>query len=166
MEQLREIHGDKYDYSEFEYKGTMQRAKVICPIHGAWFPIVNTHLYGKCGCPECGKRNNYTENEFGEWLASVYSGEIRKNDRTVLWDEQTRAYKEIDFFLPELRLAIEFNGEYWHDKRERDNPGYHKRKQELCEQHGLRLINVSFGEWKENRGRVEEAVLISINNTQ
>jgi len=46
------IHGDKYDYSLVEYKGSNIKIKIICPNHGIFEQIANNHL-NKVGCKDC-----------------------------------------------------------------------------------------------------------------
>lgn len=49
----KSIHGNRYDYSLVEYKGSRINVNIICPIHGVFtqLPIVHTHQ--KSGCPKC-----------------------------------------------------------------------------------------------------------------
>lgn len=51
------IHKNKYDYSKVVYKGIYNPVLIICPIHGEFTQIPNTHLSGK-GCPKCGIETN------------------------------------------------------------------------------------------------------------
>tara|TARA_R110002020_G_scaffold37283_1_gene112743 strand:- start:918 stop:1325 length:408 start_codon:yes stop_codon:yes gene_type:complete len=46
------IHGDKYDYSLSEYKGTACKVTIICKKHGNFNQEVGSHFKGS-GCPEC-----------------------------------------------------------------------------------------------------------------
>lgn len=48
------IHGDKYDYSEVEYKNCKKQVKIICKIHGEFFPTPDNHINAKSGCKKCG----------------------------------------------------------------------------------------------------------------
>ena len=52
----REIHGNKYDYSETLYKGMKSRLSVICPKHGCFDQSAQGHLSG-LGCPWCAGKN-------------------------------------------------------------------------------------------------------------
>lgn len=54
IRKAKEVHGDKYDYSKVEYKGNKVKVCIICPIHGEFWQIPNTHLLGG-GCKECAK---------------------------------------------------------------------------------------------------------------
>ncbi len=47
------VHGNKYDYSEVEYKGAFIQVKIICPVHGPFMQQPTNHLSGR-GCPKCG----------------------------------------------------------------------------------------------------------------
>jgi hypothetical protein len=51
--QCKERHGDKYDYSLFEYKGWNVPTKIICPIHGIFEQTPYKHKTQN-GCPICG----------------------------------------------------------------------------------------------------------------
>ncbi len=53
FERLVEVHGDKYDYSLFEYTGIENKIKVICKIHGIFEPTYLNHYHGKTGCFSC-----------------------------------------------------------------------------------------------------------------
>jgi hypothetical protein len=48
------VHGDKYDYSQFEYKGAITPGVIICSIHGEFEQSPNGHYRGN-GCQKCGK---------------------------------------------------------------------------------------------------------------
>lgn len=47
------VHKNKYDYSLVEYKNIFTPVKIICPIHGEFVQIPNSHLNGS-GCSICG----------------------------------------------------------------------------------------------------------------
>ena len=47
-----EVHGDKYDYSLVGYNDINEKVTIICPKHGEFTQIANSHLRGQ-GCPKC-----------------------------------------------------------------------------------------------------------------
>ena len=63
------------------------------------------------------------------FVKSIYSGEVKLNDRALL-----HPY-EIDIFLPELRVGIEFDGMYWHSAASGASQDALEFKTELCKQH-------------------------------
>ena len=49
---FKKVHGDKYDYSQFEFKGVPRHITVICPTHGPFSILIHNHLKGR-GCRDC-----------------------------------------------------------------------------------------------------------------
>ena len=57
------------------------------------------------------------------------------NDRKIM-----QGY-ELDIYIPEKRVAIEINGDYWHSSLFKDKK-YHQNKTIECAKNGIRLIHV------------------------
>ena len=55
IRRARATHGDRYDYSQAEYKGWNEKVTVICPEHGPFYPLAGNHMT-RSGCPKCGRR--------------------------------------------------------------------------------------------------------------
>lgn len=57
---------------------------------------------------------------------------------------------ELDIYIPEKKLAIEYNGVYYHcdDVLDKD---YHITKTILCEKLGIRLIHIFENEWRDHK---------------
>ena len=45
IEKAKKIHGDKYDYSLVEYKGTYNKVKILCSMHGDGYDSINNVAY-------------------------------------------------------------------------------------------------------------------------
>ena len=56
--------------------------------------------------------------------------------------------QELDIVINEQKLAIEFNGSYWHDVNH-VFPDYHLNKVIKCNQLGYRLIHIWEDEWTD-----------------
>lgn len=57
INELKKIHGEKYDYSKLEYTGLNKTIVFICEIHGEQKKIAKKHLNGT-GCTKCGRRQS------------------------------------------------------------------------------------------------------------
>ena len=57
----KEVHGDKFDYSEVNYVNRITKVKIICPKHGEFFQRPREHLRGN-GCTTCGTEKNTLRN--------------------------------------------------------------------------------------------------------
>lgn len=53
IEDVKKIHGNKYDYSKVKYCGYYEYITIICPKHGEFKQRASTHIQGS-GCPKCG----------------------------------------------------------------------------------------------------------------
>lgn len=86
------------------------------------------------------------------------------NDNYTLFDNTTGKYKQLDFYLPDYKLAIECNGCLYH----RTNiysapskpPSYHLHKTDLCEESGIRLIQV-WEDWVMNKPEIMRSMLLN-----
>lgn len=73
-------------------------------------------------------------------------GEVLNNYRKLI------SPYELDIYIPEKRVAIEFNGTYWHNDENKPKD-YHFKKSILCEEKGVRLIHIWEYEWENKRQR-------------
>jgi hypothetical protein len=96
------------------------------------------------------------ELELLDYIKSIYQGVVIANDRSVI------APKELDIYLPELNLAFEFNGVYWHSTANGTGNDYHYLKTQACTNAGVRLVHVFENQWLDNndliRTRIAELV--------
>ena len=51
---IKEIHGDKYDLSNFIYTNSKSKFILNCKLHGVWNTTLGQITRGQ-GCPKCGK---------------------------------------------------------------------------------------------------------------
>lgn len=64
IEKAKQVHGEKYDYSQTIYYGMKKKVKIICPEHGAFEQVAYDHLRG-FKCKNCKyKEDRLTLDEF------------------------------------------------------------------------------------------------------
>lgn len=73
------------------------------------------------------------------------------NDRTLINPF------ELDIYIPEKRLAIEYCGLFWHSELHKDKH-YHADKRERCEEKDIRLVTLFQNEWVHNKGIVKDKI--------
>ena len=54
IENAKNIHGDKYDYSKVIYNNIQTKIIITCKDHGDFTQQPNNHISNKQGCPKCG----------------------------------------------------------------------------------------------------------------
>lgn len=89
---VKEVHGDKYDYSKVEYKGYDKKVCVICPKHGEFWVKAGNHLVLGRGCPKCAFERNIaarkvTKEEFLERAREMH-GDKYEYDLSTFIDTQ------------------------------------------------------------------------------
>ncbi len=55
IERALAVHGDRYDYSEADYRGATVPVVVICRQHGSFSTSPTRHINTASGCPACGQ---------------------------------------------------------------------------------------------------------------
>jgi very-short-patch-repair endonuclease len=53
IDKIKDVHGNKYDYSLVEYINMKTKVKIICPEHGIFKQSLKMHIHRKQGCPFC-----------------------------------------------------------------------------------------------------------------
>jgi len=122
---------------------------IVCP-HGHEFEIQLQYLHirlkrNEVLCKVCNpvKTGNFShkEKELLQFITDNYNGKIISNDRTAIKP------LELDIYLPELNLAFEYNGLFWHNELNKPN-NYHKEKTEMCEKNEIHLIQIWEDDWE------------------
>ena len=85
------------------------------------------------------KCSSTQEIEILEWVQQWYPS--AHSTRSII------SPKEIDIYIPELKLGIEYCGLYWHNEISGKERKYHKEKLDLCNEKGIRLIMIFEDEW-------------------
>jgi hypothetical protein len=52
LDDVKKVHGDRYDYSRVEYKGNLELIEIGCKDHGYFWQLAGVHIGGS-GCPHC-----------------------------------------------------------------------------------------------------------------
>ena len=85
---------------------------------------------------------------------------VRTNDRTII------SPLELDIFIPELSIAIECCGLYWHSENSANRTrNYHSNKFKKCQEQNIKLITIFDDEWINDQDKVKQR-LIHILQTQ
>ncbi|MBR4316776.1 MAG: hypothetical protein IKP65_07450 [Alphaproteobacteria bacterium] len=96
--------------------------------------------------------HSYFEKEILEFIKSIYDGEVISNDRSFI------APYELDIYIPEKKIAIEFDGLFWHNEKSGKDKNYHLNKTELCEKKDVQLIHIFEDEWLEKKDIIKSII--------
>jgi mannose/fructose/N-acetylgalactosamine-specific phosphotransferase system component IIB len=114
-------------------------------------------------CRYCERNPDYEktskpEKEISEFITSLDIS-VENNVRHVI------PPKELDIYIPEKQLAVEFNGLYWHSDAVIEDKNRTKRKHIDCDESDIRLITIFEDEWLYKREIVESKLrnLLGVN---
>jgi very-short-patch-repair endonuclease len=120
---------------DIDYATSRTLTQIVCTKHGNFESTLGQLHYKKC--PKCKTRGvSKQETDVFNWL-SQYIPDLRQSDRTII-----KPY-ELDIVSDKLKIAIEYNGEYWH----RHSEHRHKLKTKLALQSGYNLLHIPEARW-------------------
>lgn len=152
IEKARLVHGDIYQYDKVSYgRNNRIPVTITCKKHGDFIQTPMDHLQG-CGCSDCIEVVNTSagESEVKDFIESL--GVSCHKDRSVLDG------KEIDIYIPSHKLAIEYNGLFWHSEQRIDKYA-HRDKTILAESKGVRLIHIYEDDWLYKKDVVKNMLM-------
>lgn len=153
IDEIKErLSATNFELIESSYTKTRGNISAICKTCGT---VRNSkyRLFFKWGCSVCNNTGtSQAESDVEAWVRSLGFSTEKKN----LPNNKTKP-KEIDVFIPQKNIGIEYCGLYWHCEnsphpRERS---YHKDKMKAANSIGIRLITIFEDEWKERSNQVQ-----------
>lgn len=77
--------------------------------------------------------------------------EIQENTQRII------SPYELDIYIPEHKLAIEYCGLYWHSDKFKENY-YHRNKMQACRAQNIRLLTIFEDEWRDKEDIVKAKI--------
>jgi len=131
-------------------KSVSKKVWWICKKGHEWQATVNSRRYG-VGCPICARD---TQTSFSEQVIFFYVKKVflKAENRAVLNN------CEVDIYIPELMLGIEYDGYFWHKNKQIED----SRKSIKLQKSGIRLVRIREQKEKENisinEGNIETTI--------
>lgn len=102
INKANEVHNFKYDYSKLQYTASNKKVSIICPLHGEFKQLSNSHILGY-GCSKCGfeyvgniNSNNPTGWTYSEWIKTSKTSKNFDSFKVYIlkcWNEEEEFYK-------------------------------------------------------------------------
>lgn len=160
---LRSLGRTKFphvDYTAAECESSSDTVTLRCKIHNRTYTqkVADHTVSVKGGCPSCAAIDSAAEVELFRYIEALMKGvEVQHGNRTAILGEKGR-YLELDIYIPEKKIAVEFNGVLYHSDKYEKQAGEakikHLRKTTLCAEQGIKLIHVYEDEWADRRSAV------------
>jgi len=147
LRQVKKVHGTFYSYKRVSLNGCKNKITIGCPVHGDFLQSSNAHLRGQ-GCPKC--KTSKGETKVRMWL--------EKNNIKYISQHRFELFKRssYDFYLPNLNICIEYDGEYhFHayprvggDEGLRIRQERDRKKDQFCIENGIKLLRIAYWDFK------------------
>lgn len=157
----------KYKFISFDLNKN-KKIEIKCFNCGEIFNIENYNFYFRANnnyeiCTKCnpvGSNYNISQQEIQllNFIKENYSGDIIENSRSII------PPYEVDIYLPEIKLAIEFNGLYWHSEINKEKE-YHFNKTNIAEEKEIQLLHIWEDDWVLKNNIVKSMLNNKFNNT-
>jgi len=85
---------------------------------------------------------------------------VKRQDRSII------EHYELDIYLPDYRLAIEYNGNYWHSELKKKDAKYHQAKTLAALDKNIRLIHIFEYEWIKKKDLITRYLLSLVNKKE
>jgi hypothetical protein len=128
-------------------------------IHQGYFKkrlLENSDICLLCNPVLSGKSKR--EIEVYNFIKENYKEEIILNSKNII-------SKEVDIYLPHLKLAFEFNGLYWHSELHKEK-AYHLNKTKECLDASIQLIHIWEDDWDFKKEIVKSMILNKLGKTK
>lgn len=147
------VHNGRYKYESVEYTGSTAKVTINCDIHGTFDQTPNMHVNESQGCPRCaGVGPSKGQLEVAEFL--------KAHTRVVVGHKIGR--KELDIYLPECGLAVEYHGLIWHSSLYQKDVTRDYKKHQLAAEAGIRVIHIYADEWEFKKQQVSNLLAAAI----
>jgi hypothetical protein len=111
--------------------GTEKKVWWKCKKGHSWIARIDQRCNANTGCPHCNKEQRTS---LPEQTVFYY---IKKHfDDALNGDKATFGF-ELDIYIPSKRVAIEYDGEFWHKDIDRD-----LKKNQKCKENDIQLIRI------------------------
>lgn len=177
IEHVKErLEAEQYSLISNTYNGRNEKMQATCPKGHTWDFTWGDFKAGiRCG--HCHRQSRLIPIESikevlrqeGRILGEQEICEHYKDSMKIIEKDRLMITpKELDIYFPEHKVAVEYCGLYWHsDQHERMVSSYHRKKLDLCNEKGIRLITIFEDEWLEHKdiclSRIDNALGIATN---
>jgi hypothetical protein len=102
-------------------------------------------------CPYCSRQVSKQQKEIHAYLQHQF-----QNENIILNDTETIEPKDLDIYIPRLKIGIEFDGDYWHYSERAIKHGAleaMEKKNKKCKEMEIDLLRIREKDWNEDKER-------------
>ena len=127
----------------------------ICPKGHSWEAVIGNRTTNGTGCPFCNnKSTSFPEQAILYYCRNYFTNTVSRDMDAI--------GKELDVFIPDKKIAIEYDGTRWHQGA--DIAQKEKEKDALCKKNSITLYRVIESGVKNEHSEEVKCIYLSKNN--
>lgn len=119
--------------------GSPQKIWWKCEHGHSWQARINTRTNEGCNCPICNRNKRVS---LPEYIIFWYLNQLPTEISQSYQADFLLGNREVDIFIPEFDIAIEYDGLAWHNGRDKDNLFHDRLKDFMLNDQCIRTIRV------------------------
>lgn len=153
---LGRIHGSHPEVSVLsdasDYDTNNSPLSIVCRTCGTSQVSSYWELTQRWMCRTCNPTGSRQQLEVADYIRGIL-GCDRTSDRVLISTRSIITPEELDVWVPEKQLAVEYHGLFWHSGGKDDivHPNDHRNKYLICLEKGIRLIQLFGDEWRDKQ---------------
>ena len=161
INRLSKINPYSHTFEKVQYINMHTKIIITCKLHGD-FLRTPANYFKNYLCPKCNPQKSKYELELEEFL-KLYNIDIQLNTRKII------SPLELDLYLPDYKLGIEFNGLIFHsygfskfkmfNNYEKRFENKHSKKLELMKNINLNLFQIKESDWSSKKDIIKSILL-------
>lgn len=111
-------------------------------------------------CPSCYPNNkSAAEYEIAQFITDLGHDTVTNTKRII-------PPQELDIWIPDKNIAIEYNGVYWHSVLRNPDTKYHLNKYLACKDKGIHLIQIFDVDWENKKDLIKNRIKTVLGNSE
>lgn len=148
-----QIEMEGYKLLSNEYKHSRIKLTLQCT-KGHIFKIRFNNFQQGQRCIKCSHLNNRSrqEQEVVDIIKEFYKDTINISNRTIVFNKLTNRWLELDIYIPNKKIAIEYNS--WYHKTNEYRMYKDELKKDICKEKGILLYVIWHDDWIKNKQNI------------
>jgi len=145
----------RYTLLSDEYNNSGEKLSVKCPENHVFVTSWHNFRAGN-RCPKCYGSVSKAETDVYNFIKQFLIDAVQSNRSLI------KPF-ELDIVIPSKKIAIEYNGLYYHSESMGKNKNYHLNKLQKCNEIGYKLITIFEDEWINKQNIVKHRLMHILN---
>jgi ribosomal protein S27AE len=159
MEEIRKDYREKIVNGEIK---THDKIPFICEKHGEYWQKLTNHNSNHNKCPKCVKKVSDAEIEVYNFIKEYYPNTMNHVRNLIFSNKKL----ELDIYISELKIGIEYNGLIWHSTKFSKSKFNLLNKTKKFANIGIHVIHILENEWLYEKELTKQKLLYILGGNQ